>query len=145
MLNERQRKFVAAVVMGMPKRQAAVESGYSIKSAGTVMCHPEVQSEIDKRLKKMEKKTLVDAEYIIKSLKEVLERCMTRNPVMIRVEGETVQKTDANGNGVWEFDSAGANRAAELLGKHLKMFTDRIEGNLTVKTLEQLLDDKSEE
>lgn len=48
---------------------------------------------------------------------------------------ELVQKTEEvlqedgsfKSEGVWEFDSAGANRALELLGKHLKLFTDRLQ------------------
>jgi hypothetical protein len=44
------------------------------------------------------------------------------------------QKTDESGQGVWEFDSNGANKALELMGKHVAMFTEKkvVDTNLTV-------------
>ena len=57
---------------------------------------------------------------------------MQRVPVM-RYDREAkckVQVTDDDGQGVWTSDSSGANRALELLGKHLGTFSDNI--NLTV-------------
>ena len=52
-----------------------------------------------------------------------------------RDEKALVHKFDDEGNMVYEFDSAGANRALELLGKHLKLFTDNIHhtGGLTLE------------
>jgi len=42
-----------------------------------------------------------------------------------------VQATNEAGEGVWTFDSSGANRAIELLGKHLGTFSDNINLTLT--------------
>ncbi len=44
---------------------------------------------------------------------------MQRAPVLNR-KGEQIQ--DEEGRNVWDFDSAGANRSFELLGKHLGLF-----------------------
>jgi hypothetical protein len=53
---------------------------------------------------------------------------------------EHVQKIDeATGEGVWEFDSSGANRSLELLGKHLRMFVDKVELDATVRTHADLI------
>lgn len=51
-------------------------------------------------------------------------RCMQKVPVM---EFDPVAKgrrqaIDDEGNAVWQFDSSGANKALELLGKHLGVF-----------------------
>ncbi len=44
------------------------------------------------------------------------------------VEKRMVQATDEFGNDIWQFDSTGANRSTELIGKHLGMFiTSKIE------------------
>jgi len=46
---------------------------------------------------------------------------MTEEPVMIR---------GPNGmepSGEYKFDSSGANRSLELIGRHFKMFTDKVE------------------
>jgi hypothetical protein len=66
----------------------------------------------------------VTVDYVRDSLKEVAERCMQTIPVL-----------DGNGEptGEYKFDSSGANRALELLGKHLKMFTDKLEQEGSVK------------
>lgn len=61
-----------------------------------------------KTVNRIDKKCGVDAEYVINNLKEVAERCMQKKSPDDR------------------FDSRGANQALELLGKNLKMFTDRI-------------------
>jgi hypothetical protein len=37
------------------------------------------------------------------------------------------QAKDENGNGIWAFDSRGASKGLELLGRHLRMFTDKLE------------------
>ena len=61
-----------------------------------------------KTVDNIDKKCGVDAAYVITNLQEVAERCMQkRNPED-------------------KFDSRGANQALELIGKNLKMFTDRI-------------------
>jgi len=44
-----------------------------------------------------------------------------------RVEKRMVQATDDEDRNIWTFDSAGANRAFELLGKHLNIFTEKVE------------------
>jgi phage terminase small subunit len=40
-------------------------------------------------------------------------------------EKKLKQKVDEEGNFVYEFDSTGANKALELLGKHLALFTEK--------------------
>ena len=88
---------------------------------------------VEPELKKQEEKTGLTAEYIIKSLMEVAERCKQAIAVMEKGEDGELHET-----GEWKFDSAGANRALELLGKHLKLFTDKIEHSGKM-TLEQIL------
>ena len=57
----------------------------------------------------------LDRQWVLKRLMTVAERCMQAEPVM------------KNGveSGEYKFDSAGANRALELLGKELGMFVER--------------------
>ena len=80
-------------------------------------------------------KTLVDAHYVVERLKVVAERCLQAHPVMVwdPKQKAMVQKVDEDGNHVWEFDSVGANRALELLGKHKAMFTDNINNKHTIE------------
>ena len=64
---------------------------------------------------------IIDADYVLEGLKEVAEKCMQRIP------------SDGEGR-PYPFNAAGANKALELLGKHLGMFTEKGDagGNLEV-------------
>ena len=63
------------------------------------------------------------AEYVISSLKEVAERCMTAVPV----EAWDSDAKCMMPTGEWKFEHSGANKSLELLGKHLGLFTDKTE------------------
>lgn len=85
---------------------------------------PKVRQRIDELRAPILYQSSIDGSYIINGLKEVAERCMQRVPVMFfnHITKEMEQETDEEGNGVWKFDSQGANRALELLGKHVGIF-----------------------
>src|ERR1700759_882029 len=57
-----------------------------------------------------------------------INRCRQADPVMVR--GVVVP-------GEYQFDVVNALRATEMLGRHLKMFTDKVEhnGKVTLETL----------
>lgn len=140
-LNARQRAFVAAYVIDKNATQAAIKAGYSKRSAAELasrlLRNVKIKSAIDDFYEKATAASQITVEYILDGLKEVADRCMTRKPVMVREGREMVQATelidDPNNPGqkievgVWSFDSQGANRALELLGKYKKMFTDKVE------------------
>jgi phage terminase small subunit len=71
----------------------------------------------------------VTREYVIDLLVSTIDRCRQAEPVMVR--GVVVP-------GEYQFDVANALRATEMLGRHLKMFTDKVEHNGKV-TLEALV------
>ena len=115
------------------KRAGYKSSGNAAEvSACKLLRHPQVEILIRRLQDQAAEKTLVSVKYVVEGLKEVAERCMEREPVMVgkgknrkqlvtlRTDPETGQIVQAN---VWQFDSAGANRALELLGKHVGAFT----------------------
>lgn len=75
--------------------------------------------------------------WVMKRLMQVADRCMQAEPVLMfnRSTGEYEE------TGEYKFDSAGANRSLELIGKELGMFVDRKEvryGALGTMTDEKL-------
>ena len=127
----RVKRFIQLYPKSLNATKAAEDAGYSKKSAfvqgSRLLSNAKVHEAIKALLDERSEKTKITSEYVLTNLKEVVERCMQRSPVMVfdRAEKEMVQKVDDDGRDVWEFDSAGANRALELIGKHLGMFTDR--------------------
>jgi phage terminase small subunit len=71
----------------------------------------------------------VSRDYVLDLLVSTINRCRQAEPV--RVRGVVVP-------GEYQFDVANALRATEMLGRHLKMFTDKVEHNGKV-TLESLV------
>jgi phage terminase small subunit len=134
-LPPRYQKFVNNMVHGMTISKAAEEAGYSAKTAHSqgsrLLKKAEIQAAIKIRMERAEEKAEISAAYVLNGLKEVADRCLQKAPVMVRDGRDMVQAKDEEGRDVWQFDSLGANKAFELLGKHKKLFTDRIEHGLT--------------
>lgn len=131
-LNDQQKRFCEEYIIDLNAPAAYGRAGYSASTATAnsykLLARPHIQEEIQKCLKRRSRRTNVTADFVLTSLVEVAKRCMQKVPVMeFDYEAkEMVQKQaqDEEGNwqGVWEFDSAGANRSLELLAKHLGLF-----------------------
>lgn len=137
-LRPKQRKFLAEYLKDHNGTQAAIRAGYSKRTANEqsakMLAKDSFRAFVEADLRKAEEDAGITATYVLKSLKEVAERCMTHVPVMEfdHEEKELKQKMvwdKAKGIdvGLYEFDSTGANRSLELLGKHKKLFTDKTE------------------
>lgn len=132
-LPEKRRRFVEEYLIDRNGTQAAIRAGYSPKSAteqaSSLLRIPNVAAVVEEASKETSEACAITAEYVLTSLKAVADRCMQATPVMVFSREGPVQKIDEDGNAVWEFDSQGANKALELLGKHKKLFTDKVEAS----------------
>lgn len=133
-LTARQFAFADAILRGLGNIEAAEEAGFKgSKSTLAVTAQRmyndnNIQKYISLELQRLEaerrKKIEVDDLWITEQFKEIYNRCMQRIAVM-RFDREArtmVQETTEDGEGVWTFDSAGANRALENLAKHIGYF-----------------------
>ena len=104
------------------------------RSASELLTRDDVQAYISERMQERAQRTGITQDFVLGGLKEVAERCMQRHPVMVGkgkdrkqakeyVTTEDGREVEAH---VFEFDSAGANRALELLGKHLGIFSESL-------------------
>lgn len=92
---------------------------YAYKLLQDITVRTRVRELMDER----SKDTLIDAKYVVDGLNEVYLRAMQAKPVLEwDYEAKEFKET-----GEYQFDSHGANKALELLGKHVAMFTDKTE------------------
>ena len=121
-LTDKQQRFVEEYLVDLNATQAAIRADYSEKTAYSIgqenLKKPEIQTAIQKELQKRTERTHVDQDYVINGLVKIHERCMSAEPVLDHAGEET---------GEYRFNAAGANKALELLGKNLKMFTEKVE------------------
>ena len=124
-LTAKQQAFVDEYLIDLNATQAAIRAGYSLNTAAEMgwenLRKPRIKEAIDEILNKRSEKLHISAEYVLGSLKTIAERCMQGEPVMRKEGNEWVE------TGEWKFDSNGANKSLELLGKHLKLFTEKLE------------------
>ena len=121
-LTAKQERFVEEYLIDLNATQAAIRAGYSRKTANRTgsenLSKPGIAEAIAKRQKERSERTEIDQDWVLMRLQQNIERAMEAVPVL-----------DSHGNatGVWKYEGAVANKALELLGKHLGMFRDRVE------------------
>jgi phage terminase small subunit len=126
-LSEKHELFVMAYLKNLNATEAAIEAGYSEKSArvqgSRLLTNADIRARIDELLERRKEKMELDADFVIGRLLEISEMCMRAKPVM-KWDYEERQLVET---GEYTFDSSGANKAMELIGKHMGMFKEKIE------------------
>lgn len=126
--NEKYERFACEYVMGLKIGAAARNAGYSAKTANEagsrLLADARIAARVQELLEWKKQQAMITIEDVVTGLKEVAARCMKKKPVekWDYELGMFIQEVDENGEGVWEFDSNGANKALELLGKHTGAF-----------------------
>jgi phage terminase small subunit len=128
-LTVKQEKFVQGLFQGMSQREAyksaynaeKMSDGVIDNKASLLAKKDEIRVRLQELQKTVAERNIVTVEWVIENLKQVAERCMQAEPVMIREGNEWVE------SGEYQFAHAGANRSLELIGKYLGMFTEKVE------------------
>jgi len=114
-LTDQQELFCKEYIIDLNATQAAKRAGYSEKTAqeqgSRLLSNVMVQERITELKSDREKRLQIDADWVLKQAVKVHERCMQAEPVI--VGGEPT--------GEYKFDSAGANKSLELVGKHVNV------------------------
>jgi len=85
----------------------------AINNMNGILEIPEIQEYISFKQRLMEQKTGITHDHITQDLLEIKTRCM---------QGEPFRTKDGVATGVYKFDSGGALKALELIGKHVGYF-----------------------
>lgn len=119
-LTARQKQFVAEYLLDLNATQSAIRAGYSPRTASIqasrLLSNVKVADAIAQAVEKRSQRTVMDQDWVLACLREVVDRCMQAIPVCDR---------HGNFTGEFRFNAAGATRALEIIGKHLQMFTDK--------------------
>lgn len=121
-LTRKQRQFVNEYLIDLNGAQAAIRAGYSPDTAKDIACEnlakPHLQAEIDRLVGERERRTKLTADYVLGTVHETIERCK---------QGEQVFDKEGKPTGEWKFEPFAVLKGCELAGKHLRLFTEKIE------------------
>ena len=125
MLSAKVERFCLEYVVDYNGTQAAIRAGYSDKSAysqaNRLLKNADVLARIRALQEEQAKRLSLNSDMVVAKIMETYSRCMQAEPVM---EWDYLEK-EYKTTGEYTFDSKGALRALELLGKHIGMFADR--------------------
>ena len=128
----KQQRFVEEYLIDLNATQAAIRAGYSEKTAGQIgeqnLKKLVISAAIETAMAERSERTKVTQDYVLATIVETVERCKQASTVLDR-KGEPVLVETPGGDlaPAYTFDARAVLKGAELMGRHLKMFTDKQE------------------
>lgn len=147
-LNDRQQRFVVEYLVDLNATQAAIRAGYSPRSARVqaagLLANPNIQEAIRKANEKRIRRIEITGDRVLQELARIAFADITQalnddgTPKALSEIDEDTRRalvgleTEERSDGeaairVRKLRLADKIRAAELLGKHLRLFVDRVE------------------
>lgn len=132
-LTPRQQRFVDEYLIDLNATQAAIRAGYAENSArvtaARLLTKADICAAVSEAQNKRAAKLELTHEWVLSKLVENLNRAMQAEPVLNSAGMPT---------GEYTYQGTVANRALELIGKHLGSFPDRHEHRFDPHDLDKL-------
>lgn len=134
-MTPKQELFCLEYLKDLNATAAYKRAGYRCKTdtvarveASKLLANPNIAKRIQKAMDERAAETMVDANYVLTTIVNTIERCKQATPVLDR-KGDLVMVSTPAGDiaPAYTFEAQAVLKGAELLGKHLKLFTDKIE------------------
>lgn len=129
-LTPKQQRFVDEYLIDLNATQAAIRAGYSEKTAKDIgsqnLAKLYIKEAIEQAQNKRSDRTEITQDYVLTNIKKVIDRCMQAESV----DGETTTE-DGEIAQAFVFKEQGALKGLEMLGKHLGMFKDKVEHDVS--------------
>lgn len=146
-LTARQSRFVDEYLKDLNAAQAYQRAGYKAKgnaaevNAVRLLRNAQVEEAIQERMDRRSERTQIDADFVINGIAKNITRCEQGAPVLDR-EGAPVLTEGPDGEiaPMWKYDATNALKGYEMLGKHLKLFTDKVEHDVSDRMADMILE-----
>ena len=126
-LTPKQQRFVEEYLIDLNATQAAIRAGYSGKTANEqgsrLLANVSISEAIAEAQNKRAERTEITQDYVLTNIQKVIERCMQ----VQQVDNCLTQTEDGELAQAFMFKEQGALKGLELLGKHLGMFTEKVQ------------------
>lgn len=127
--NEKHELFCQEYLIDLNATQAYIRS-FACENYGTartessrLMANPNISARVKELMRERVERLNVNQDWVILRLQQISDRSMQAEPVL---EFDPVEKQMKH-TGEYMYDSSGANKATELIGKHMGMFKDKVE------------------
>jgi len=131
-LSSKEKFFCKEYLLDFNGSRSAIAAGYSKKTSREIayelLTRLHIRKEIQRLMDKRSQKLEINAEFVLNTITDTIAACKRGNPVLNNF-GQQVFHVDELGNKTPAFkpDPANVLKGCELLGKHLKLFTDKTE------------------
>ncbi|HAT4348519.1 terminase small subunit [Clostridium perfringens] len=130
-LSPKQKAFAEYYIETGNATESAIKAGYSKKTARVIgqenLLKPALKSYIDEKMKELESKRIAKAEEVLEYLTRVLRGEETEQVVVTENIGDFMSEAKVVDK---ELSAKDKIKAAELLGKRYRLFTDKIEADV---------------
>lgn len=150
-MTDQQRAFIREYLVDLNGAQAAIRAGYSTerarKTAYELLRHPAIREEVQKAMDERAEEVGITAERVLREVASIafddignyLEFRTNEESGIVElaikdsetIDTKNISEISLSKEGTFKFKLYCKDRALELLGKHLKLFSDRVEHDVS--------------